>query len=72
MNVTSVKAERIRSLLNQIGAVLGYTDESGTEALLDDLAQIIPEIQLKVEQSHADGLCLDCSTLLAYGLVEPK
>ena len=52
--------------------MLGYTGESGTEALLDDLAQIIPEIQLKVEQSHADGLCLDCSILLAYGLVEPK
>ena len=72
MNVISVKAERIRSLLNQIGTVLGYTGESGTEALLDDLAQIIPEIQLKLEQSHADGLCLDCSTLSACGLVEPK
>jgi hypothetical protein len=67
------KAERVRSLLQQAVKEAGFENgESGTEAFLVELEVAIRDVKKEMRASHRQGLCLDCTTALAYKLVPRK
>jgi hypothetical protein len=67
------KAERVRKLLGEIITECGGDrSESATESFLVALDSAVKTAKKETRASHRQGLCLDCTTVIAYELVPDK
>ena len=66
-------AELLREAIHNLAKLCGLAEpiaESETEAFLYRLSDAVSATEEEIEDSHADGLCLDAFSALAHNLLD--